>query len=122
MADESYNHCHVILRQPKVHSLKAQLKLGMQGQQNNRTSRRLMMYIITAGATASALVFIIHAMTTAPFNQQPCNPGVHLRQHPAKVEFAVRDASRQHCLQEVNEALMVSQHLGALRSLVHCYN
>jgi len=119
MADESYNHCHVILRQPKVHSLKAQLKLGMQGQQNNRTSRRLLMY---TGAIASALVFIIYAMATIPAIQQPCSPGVHLRQFPAKVEFAVRDAGRQQCLQEVNEALMVSQHLGALRSPVHSYN
>jgi len=119
MDDESYNNCHIILRQPKGHSLKAQLKLGMQGQQNNRTASRLLMY---TGAIASALVFIIYAMATVPVNQQPCNPGVHLRQFPAKVEFAVRDASRQQCLQEVNEALMVSQHLGALRSLVHCYN
>eukprot|EP00775_Hariotina_reticulata_P009646 gene9646-9806_t len=38
--------------------------------------------------------------------QQPCKTTLLRRQQTAKVEFAVRDASRMQCLQEVNDALM----------------
>lgn len=111
-----------IPRQQNGNRLKAHLKLCLQGQQQpNLKGTRLLMYINSA-AVATALIFLIYALLRMPGQQhapqEPCKTTLPRGQQAAKVEFAVRDASRMQCLQEVNDALMVSWQPGALHSFV----